>query len=248
MAAMREPALSQRLARLDALAARLSDGELHAVAALSAELGVSPRTLARDLSLLRARGWDLESASGLGGGVRLNQRWAVSPISLRRDDALSLLLALGVAEALGLSLGAQPAVLRGQLTRGFAPADRADIARLRSRLRVASALTPDAVLRLAAKAPTEAVRAEVLPAFVAQRLLSLRYQDGQARASERRVEPQVLLLAWPAWYLIAWDLDRAAVRTFRLDRIRQAHALPDRFRLRPPAPFWASCDNVGQSL
>ncbi len=89
---------------------------------------------------------------------------------------------------------------------------------------------------------------EVLPAFVAQRLLSLRYQDGQARASERRVEPQVLLLAWPAWYLIAWDLDRAAVRTFRLDRIRQAHALPDRFRLRPPAPFWASCDNVGQSL
>jgi len=173
---------------------------------------------------------------------------AVSPISLRRDDALSLLLALGVAEALGLSLGAQPAVLRGQLTRGFAPADRADIARLRSRLRVASALTPDAVLRLAAKAPTEAVRAEVLPAFVAQRLLSLRYQDGQARASERRVEPQVLLLAWPAWYLIAWDLDRAAVRTFRLDRIRQAHALPDRFRLRPPAPFWASCDNVGQSL
>jgi predicted DNA-binding transcriptional regulator YafY len=248
MAAMREPALTHRLSRQDALAARLSDGEVHSVTALSAELGVSPRTLARELSLLRARGWDLESASGPGGGVRVHQRWAASPISLRRDDALSLLLAMGVAETLGLSLGAEPAALRRQLARGFAPADRADIARLRNRLRVAPALTHDAVQRLAARAPTEAVRAAVLPAFAAQRLLSLRYQDGQARASDRMVEPQFLLLAWPAWYLIAWDRDRDAVRTFRLDRIRQAQALPERFRLRPAAPFWASCDDVGLSL
>lgn len=53
MAAMPAHALAQRLSRLDGLSERLSDGAMHTVAELSAELGVSARTLARDLALLR---------------------------------------------------------------------------------------------------------------------------------------------------------------------------------------------------
>lgn len=61
---MTSRSLPARLSRLDALAERLSDGAVHAIATLSEELGVSPRTLARDLALLREQGWELESSSG----------------------------------------------------------------------------------------------------------------------------------------------------------------------------------------
>lgn len=241
-------ALAQRLSRLDGLSERLSDGAMHTVAELSAELGVSARTLARDLALLRERGWDLESTSGPGGGVRVHHRWAASPLTLRSNDALNLLLALSLAEALGLSIGGQPAALRRQLARGFAPADRTDIAQLRSRLRVAAPLSPDATLRLTAKDPGAALRGQVVQAFATQRVLGLRYRDGQARISERNVEPQYLLLAWPAWYLLAWDRSREAIRTLRLDRIQQVQVQPERFQLRPAAPFWSACEDVGVAL
>jgi proteasome accessory factor BC len=39
------------------------------------------------------------------------------------------------------------------------------------------------------------------------------------RAEERRVAPVGLWFRFGHWYLVAWDLDRAAVRTFRVDRI-----------------------------
>ena len=39
------------------------------------------------------------------------------------------------------------------------------------------------------------------------------------RAEERRVAPVGLWFRFGHWYLVAWDLDRTAVRTFRVDRI-----------------------------
>ncbi len=42
------------------------------------------------------------------------------------------------------------------------------------------------------------------------------------RAETRRVAPVGLWFRFGHWYLVAWDLDRAAVRTFRVDRIEGA--------------------------
>lgn len=39
-------------------------------------------------------------------------------------------------------------------------------------------------------------------------------------AAPRRAEPHHLVTRLGRWYLVAWDLDRAAWRTFRADRIR----------------------------
>ena len=39
------------------------------------------------------------------------------------------------------------------------------------------------------------------------------------RAGERRVAPVGLWFRFGHWYLVAWDLGRSAVRTFRVDRI-----------------------------
>lgn len=240
---MPQRSLQARLNRLEALADRLSDGEVHAVAALAEELQVSERTLARDLDVLREQGWELHSASGKGGGIQIAQRWAAGRMTLRSADALELLMALALSEALGLSQASRHADLRRQLGRCFAPADRSAIARLRQRMRVASPVSTDVQQSLRRRDP--AVLETVYSAFVQQTVLVIHYIDVKQARSERVIEPQYLLLAWPFWYVLAWDQQRLAVRTFRLDRITTASPLAQRFQLRSAQPFWASCNEVG---
>ncbi len=235
-----------RAARLETLSARLSDGEMHAIEALAAELGVSPRTLFRDLALLREQGWELESSSGKGGGVRILQRWPSGRITLRSEDAVELLMSLALAESMGLSPLGRHEALRRQFARCFAPADRSRIGQLRQRLRTASPVSRW-VQGTAAPVAAE-VRSRVYQAFADQRLLSFSYVDAQQQSSARTVEVQCLLLAWPLWYVLAWDPQRQGVRTFRLDRVRDAQLREERFALRPPAIFWQACSDVGVTL
>jgi predicted DNA-binding transcriptional regulator YafY len=241
--AMKPRTLQVRLSRLEALSARLSDGTLHAVAALAEEFGVSQRTLARDLTLLREQGWELKSSSGRGGGIQITQRWSSGRMTLRSDDALELLMALALSEALGLSPARRHAQLRRQLGRCFAPADRTDIARLRKRIRVASPAS--VAVQGSLRSVAQTVRSNVYDAFAKQWLLSIRYIDAQQRTSQRIVEAQCLLLAWPFWYVLAWDTQREAVRTFRLDRIIEVRRLNQRFQLRAADSFWAACGEIG---
>jgi proteasome accessory factor C len=65
------------------------------------------------------------------------------------------------------------------------------------------------------------------------RLLELDYwtQD-EDRYSQRVVEPYALFNGREAWYLAAWDVDLGRLRHFRLDRIRTAAALEQRFERR----------------
>jgi proteasome accessory factor BC len=66
------------------------------------------------------------------------------------------------------------------------------------------------------------------------RLLELEYWSAEQRFSQRRVEPYALFNgpdAW--WYVAAYDLDKDKLRHFRLDRIKEAVALDERFEPRP---------------
>jgi predicted DNA-binding transcriptional regulator YafY len=47
------------------------------------------------------------------------------------------------------------------------------------------------------------------------------------RQSDRRVAPAGLWFRFGHWYLVAWDLEREAVRTFRVDRIDEGVVLED---------------------
>lgn len=240
---MQPRSLPARLNRLEALSDRLLDGQVHAVAALAQELQVSPRTLARDLDVLRQQGWELRSTSGKGGGIQIAQRWAAGRMALRSADALELLMALALSEALGLSQANRHAELRRQLGRCFAPADRSGIARLRQRIRVASPVSAEVQQTVRRRDP--AVLEVVYGAFAQQSVLAITYIDAKEARSRRVIEPQYLLLAWPFWYVLAWDQQRQAVRTFRLDRISSASTQVQRFQVRSAQPFWASCNEVG---
>ena len=49
----------------------------------------------------------------------------------------------------------------------------------------------------------------------------------------RIIEPQILLLDWPVWYVLAWDVAKSAVRMFRVYRIITAQVIAETFRERP---------------
>jgi proteasome accessory factor BC len=67
-----------------------------------------------------------------------------------------------------------------------------------------------------------------------QRLVEIEYQkEGEKQPTTRTVEPYQLERELPNWYLHAFDLSNEASRSFRLDRIRSAKKLRDRFERRP---------------
>jgi proteasome accessory factor BC len=66
------------------------------------------------------------------------------------------------------------------------------------------------------------------------RLVEFEYlKPGETAASTRTVEPYAFRRELPDWYVDVWDRERKAVRTFRLDRMRDARKLRETFEPRP---------------
>lgn len=205
------------------------------VSGLAAEFGVSLRTMARDIAVLRERGLPVEADRGRGGGIRIDRRWGVGRLTLSYHEAVDLLVSLAIAEQLNSPwLIANLSSIRRKLIASFSPSLKDRIAGLRSRILVGKAASA-AVLQSFVPPPPSG--GDLLAAFLEARLLTIGYEDVQGRRSERLIEPQFLLLNYPVWYVIAWDHARDASRSFRCDRIRKAEAMPQTFRLRPMEVF-----------
>src|SRR5262245_27142661 len=87
-----------RLRRLEELKGLLKSREHVTAGELAAELGVSLRTLNRDLEILRNSGVPIESDRGRGGGLRLQRNWALGRLHLSPPEAIDLLLSMAIAE------------------------------------------------------------------------------------------------------------------------------------------------------
>jgi len=233
---MRRADTRDRLERLDLLASRLKAEEPMTVAGLAAEFGVSARTLFRDLAILRERGLPVEADRGRGGGVRLHRTWGIGRLTLSYREAVDLLVSLAIAEQLRSPwLIANLAPIRRKLRASFAPALRDRIDGLSARILIGRSASA-AVLGGFAP-PPEAAIDPLFRAFLEQRLMGFSYRDVRGVESRRLVEPHLLLLSYPVWYLIGWDRGREAVRSFRADRIEKADVREEGFRPRPFATF-----------
>jgi proteasome accessory factor C len=79
-----------------------------------------------------------------------------------------------------------------------------------------------------------AVAAAVSHAIREDRLLEVEYwTESRGAITRRTIEPHLLVNAQDAWYVVAYCHRAAAQRTFRLDRLRSARLLDDRFVRRP---------------
>ena len=221
---------------MEALKALLAERDYTTVSELAAELGVSVRTLHRDLAVLRNLGMPIDSDRGRGGGLRLERGWSLGRVHLNESEAIGLLLSLTVTEKLGspfLLEDARPVARK--IASSFAPAQARRILAIRRRILLGAPASTQVLS--AYTAPPASVPNFLLDAFVRQRHARIRYTDHSGRATERDIELQCLYYNVPVWYALAWDGLRQDVRFFRFDRISEVHVLGSQFRLRPASVF-----------
>jgi len=227
---------SNRLQRLERLTAQLKAEPFCIIKDLAKQLGVSERTLARDLALLREQGLPVEADRGRGGGVRLDRRWGVGRLNLAYAEAVDLLIGIEVAQKMGSPIFlASLESVRRQLIASFSADKRERVEALKSRILVG--VTASTFVQVSASPPPDLVIKALHQAFMDKERLEIRYQREDLEMSERQIEPHYLLLKYPVWYVIAFDHFRGEPRTFRCDRIQAASLTGTRFRLRPLDEF-----------
>lgn len=197
---------------------------------LAERLGVTDRTIRRDITRLRDLGYPVEAEPGPYGGYRLGRGGALPPLLLDDDEA--------VAVAVGLRLAADGSVAGTDDAAVSALAKLAQMlpARLSARVRAVH----EATVELRGRAP-DLVDADLLVALAqacrAGERVRLAYTDRDGRASERPADPLRLVRSGPRWYLVARDVERDAWRTFRVDRVTRASPTGRRVELgEPPDP------------
>ncbi|WP_346764773.1 YafY family protein [Rhodococcus sp. HNM0569] len=193
---------------------------------LAAELGVTERSVRRDVQRLRALGYPVHATAGVGGGYQLGAGTRLPPLLFDDDEAIATAVSLRLASR-GTVAGAGEAALQA-LTK----LDQVMPPRLRAEIRAVHDATDTLIgpgieigadlLVTLARACRDAVR-------VRFRYPSRRGPDGD---TERTVEPVRMVTTGRRWYLMAWDVDRADWRTFRLDRMQDVTAGTWRFRPR----------------
>lgn len=221
-----------RLRRMELIAVQLKQDMHCTVKDLALQHGVSVRTIARDLSLMREQGMQIDADRGRGGGVRLDRNWGVGRMNLAYSEAVDLLISIAVAEQMNSPMFlAGLGSVRRQLVASFSPEKRNKVNRLKSRIMIG--ITASTYVQASAKVPPQRVVQALHQAFIDQMSIDIRYQREDGEASQREIEPHYLLLKYPIWYVVAFDHLRERPRTFRCDRILSAKATGQHFRLLP---------------
>ncbi|MHA2939004.1 helix-turn-helix transcriptional regulator [Vibrio sp. RC27] len=217
--------------RLEKLIGLLANKNLTTTKSLAASLGVSIRSISRDLTLLREQGYDIETERGAGGGVSLLGMTRPPRFFLSDEEILNTLMALALTESLSCPiLGDTISSVKSKLTFFLNNEQRKRITLLRQRVLVgaiASSEVSSSVVNI-----HQPFLTNVSQAFIQQQTLSIGYLSENGTETTRRIEPQFILLNWPAWYLLSWDYLRDAPRLFRIDRLTHASVENNRFRLR----------------
>ncbi|GAB2701802.1 helix-turn-helix transcriptional regulator [Nocardia thraciensis] len=210
------------------LLAYLQTGRRFSGAELAERLGISPRTVRRDVERLRDYGYPVTTQPGPGGFYRLTAGTTLPPMVFDDDEAVATVVGLGLLAA--TTGGPEAGGIGSAADRAFGKIDQFLPKRLRSRA-VAVRTTVEAATQLA-----PALDAEVLTALAAAAArhehVAFTYTS-PAATTRRRVEPYRQVHMHLRWYLLAWDLDRGDWRTFRVDRIGELEVAATRFTPRP---------------
>ncbi|WP_253778564.1 helix-turn-helix transcriptional regulator [Goodfellowiella coeruleoviolacea] len=192
-------------------------------AELAAKLGVTTRTVRRDVERLRGLDYVVAGTTGRHGGYRLGAGQRLPPLQL--DDEEAIAVAAGLVTAAGDSLAEDAS------TRALVKLERLLPTRLRPRL---------AALTNATAADSGRATTRVDPAVIARlalccserELVTFAYHSRSGAPSTRRVEPHSVIALEGLWYLLGFDVHREDWRVFRVDRITQLDPTGHRFTAR----------------
>ena len=218
--------MSQTTSRVLQLLGLLQSRRVWSGAELSRRLGVTTRSVRRDVERLRELGYPVHASTGHGGGYQLGAGAALPPLLLDADEAVAMAVCLRLAAG-GSVAGVGEAALRA-LTK----LDQVMPARLRSQI----AAVHDATVTLAPDAESPAdpeVLMTLARACRDHEHVSADYVDRAGAPSSRRLEPYQLVTTGRRWYLLAYDRDREDWRSLRLDRMAEVRARGTTFNARP---------------
>jgi predicted DNA-binding transcriptional regulator YafY len=189
---------------------------------LAERLGVSARTLRRDVDRLRELGYPVDARRGVDGGYQLEAGAALPPLVLDDDEAVAL--------AIGLSTAAQGAVagIGEASVRALAKVGRIMPPRLRRRVDALRSVTVPATWT---SGPTVDARLLTVigQACSDEERVRFTYTAQSGDQTARHVEPHRLVSLGRRWYLVAYDLMRQDWRSFRLDRVDAPRSTGMRF-------------------
>ncbi|NUT99359.1 MAG: WYL domain-containing protein [Saccharothrix sp.] len=198
-------------------------------AELAERLGVTDRTVRRDIDRLRELGYPVDGTTGTAGGYRLASGRDLPPLLLDDDEAVAVAIGLRTAAA----------------TRGMAESAFRALAKLEPVLPDRVRRQIDAVGSTVSRIPFGGTP-ESDPAALG--VLAAACRDREAvrfvyKGAERKVEPHSLVTLFRLWYLLAFDPIKHDWRMFRVDRLGSprttGHRFPPRELPEEPGAFVA---------
>jgi predicted DNA-binding transcriptional regulator YafY len=193
---------------------------------LAERLEVTTRTIRNDMVRLRSLGYPVGAAPGVAGGYRLGAGSALPPLLLDDDEAVA------VAVSLGSSAGGGVAGIEETSIRALVKLEQVLPSRLRRRVNALQAYTVPVTFSGPTVEPH--LLATIAAACRDAEVLRIDYRKHDGTESTRSVEPYRMVHLGRRWYLVAYDRNRRAWRTFRVDRLQVRSPNGPRFTHRDP--------------
>ncbi len=209
--------MSRRADRLSQIVQILRGRRLTTAALLSERLGVSPRTIYRDIQDLSVSGVPIEGEAGVG--YRLMEGFHLPPLMLTPAESEALIAATRVLRTWGGALLSSELESAQEKLLAILPEES------RRRAEQSRIFAPDFGDRGFCKQRFD----EVHRAIARQEVLTLHYADEAGQLSQRDVQPLGLFYWGELWLLVAWCERREDYRSFRLDRCLSLNPTGRRF-------------------
>jgi predicted DNA-binding transcriptional regulator YafY len=178
---------------------------------LADRLGVSTRTIRRDVDRLRSIGYPVDARYGADGGYHLAPGANLPPLMFDAEEAIATVLALQSFSVSGAELVAGSTVRALTKLIGVMPK------RLRGQV--------EAMVAHVRQTAHGTVRGSVAPDVNVDTLVAAAVACRDRRRSIARMEDEFLLdplslvRAGQQWYLVAWDVNAAHWLSLRVDRL-----------------------------
>lgn len=187
---------------------------------LAARLGMTRRTLRRDVSLLQSLGVPVVSMRGRDGGYQLLRGYRMAPMPFTHEEATALVIGLKSARAMVAS---------------------SDVVSESALAKLEGVLSEETRNMVRAVRRAVAMEVSTQPSIDAQVLTSLslsvdrrqrvriRYLGQTGEATDREVDPYGVAFLNDHWYMAGYCHIRDELRAFRVDRIAAAQLQPASF-------------------
>ncbi|MEU8357109.1 WYL domain-containing protein [Nonomuraea sp. NPDC048882] len=207
-------------------------------AELADHLHVTERAARRYVGILREAGIPVESTRGPYGGYRLGRGTRLPPVAFTEPEALGLVMAVLDGQPAATDAGDVVGAALGKVIRALPES----VGRQAAALREHASAAPD---RFSAR-PDPAITSALVAAGADRRRVVVAYRSESGNEWEAEVDPWAVVVRHGRWYLLCHSHHAEAVRTYRVDRVREVRRTTRAFE--PPDgldPVAALEENLG---